>query len=559
MGQDTEKMMELLIKTNQEQEKTIEHLHATIRDLQATIANLNETLSEFQRKLFGRSREKTSGDSSEEETEGDSQPQEEPTAVKGHTRKRKKKSVRTDLYDALPIEEVYCRVPEAERFCPDCDAPMEHLGAKLVREELRVTPAKVVRVRYLQETLVCPVCREEGDTTITKAETPRPLMSHSPASPDMAAMVMYQKSCLHLPFYRQSADWLQKGVPLPRETAANWYNTCALEYLSPITKALHRELLKREVIHADEVPCQVLREEGRSASSKSYLWIYLSGTDGKPPVVLYDYQPGRAGDYPIRFLAGFHGMIHCDGFSAYGRIEDVVLVCCLAHCRRKFFEAIPSERRRKQKWKLLDIHSEQAIAEPRKGIAEDNTMTSAEKGLEYCNWLFYLERLYKDLPAEERRQKRLETEPAVWEEFWRLIEQVEPSGGSKLERAVNYARNHKESLMNYLLDGRCEVSNNAAERRAKSYATGRKNFLFHGTEKGATASAIVLSLIETAKANKLNIYQYLYTLLLYMPDYKNEPAGIEQLLPWSDFIKERCSGITNLEKERPENRGNLPI
>ena len=106
---------------------------------------------------------------------------------------------------------------------------------------------------------------------------------------------------------------------------------------------------------------------------------------------------------------------------------------------------------------------------------------------------------------------------------------------------------------------RCEVSNNAAERRAKSYATGRKNFLFHGTKKGAAASAIVLSLIETAKANKLNIYQYLYTLLLYMPDYKNEPAGIEQLLPWSDFIKERCSGITNLEKERPENRGSLPI
>ncbi len=226
-----------------------------------------------------------------------------------------------------------------------------------------------------------------------------------------------------------------------------------LEYLSPITELLHQELLKREVIHADEVPCQALREKGRSAASKSYLWIYLSGTGGKPPVVLYDYQPGRNGDYPIRFPSGFHGMIHCDGFSAYGRIEEVVLVCCLAHCRRKFFEAIPSERRRKQKWKLLDIHSEQAIAEPRSGIAEDNTMISAEKG--------------------------------------------------------------------------------------------------------ATASAIVLSLVETAKANKLNIHQYLYTLLLYMPDYKNEPAGIEQLLPWSDFIKERCSGITNLEKERPENRGNL--
>ena len=112
---------------------------------------------------------------------------------------------------------------------------------------------------------------------------------------------------------------------------------------------------------------------------------------------------------------------------------------------------------------------------------------------------------------------------------------------------------------NYLLDGRCEISNNAAERRAKSYATARKNFLFHDTVDGANASAIVMSLIETAKANNLNIYQYLYTLLLYMPDYKNEPAGIKQLMPWSEFIKENCSGITDTEKILPENRGDLPI
>ena len=113
--------------------------------------------------------------------------------------------------------------------------------------------------------------------------------------------------------------------------------------------------------------------------------------------------------------------------------------------------------------------------------------------------------------------------------------------------------------MNYLLDGRCEISNNAAERRAKSYVMGKKNFLFHDTEDGAAASAIVLSLIETAKANNLNIYQYLYILLLYMPDYKEEPAGIEQLMPWSEFIKENCSGITDTEKTTPEKRGNLPV
>ena len=113
--------------------------------------------------------------------------------------------------------------------------------------------------------------------------------------------------------------------------------------------------------------------------------------------------------------------------------------------------------------------------------------------------------------------------------------------------------------MNYLLDGRCEISNNHAERKAKSYAIGRKAFLFHTSEAGAGASAVMCSIVETAKANNLNIFQYLYTVLLYMPDYMNSSAGIEQLMPWSDFIKERCTGIIDIEKVRPEERGNLNI
>lgn len=562
MSLSSEETIQLLLKTNKEQEETIQDLRTTVKELRATIANLNETLEELKRKIFGTSSERTCAQSdintgSEDQLPADVTTEETETTVKEHTRKRKNKSVRADLYEALPVKEITCDVPEAERFCPDCDSAMEHLGYKFVREELRITPAKVVRVRYMQETLVCPVCRQEDETTIKAAKTPTPLLVHSPASPDMVAMVMYQKSFLHLPFYRQSKDWIQKGVPVPRETAAHWYNYCALEYLSPIYESLHQELLAREVIHADEVPCQVLHEQGREATSRSYMWIYLSGTDGRPPVILYDYRPGRSGDYPIEFLSGFTGMLHCDGYSAYGRIEDVILVCCLAHCRRKFYEAVPKERRKKLK--LLDINSEQEIEEPKDGTAADPTLLPAEKGVAFCNRLFYLERFYKDLPAEERKQKRQEKEPAIWNEFWSWLDTLNPTGGSKLEKAVNYALNHRETLMNYLLDGRCEISNNAAERRAKSYVTGRKNFLFHDTEDGAAASAIVLSLIETAKANNLNIYQYLYTLLLYMPDYKEEPAGIEQLMPWSEFIKESCSGITDTEKTTPEKRGNLPV
>ena len=340
MPVNTEDMIQLLIKTNAELEDrlkekdqtisdlrtTVGELRNTVADLRNTIANLNETLDELKRKFFGTSSEKVKKVQDGDPSEQDTDPEKEAVVVKGHTRARKKKSVRDDLYALLPIRDIKCDVPESERFCPDCDAPMEHLGYKTVREELRITPAKVERVRYLQETLVCPVCREEDDTTIKAAKTPAALLPHSPASPDMVAMVMYQKSCLYLPFYRQEKDWFQKGVPLPRETAAHWYNYCALEYLAPVYEALHQELLQREVIHADEVPCQVLHEEGREAASKSYFWIYLSGTDGLPGIVLYDYRPGRSGENPIGFLSGFSGMLHCDGCSAYGRIEDVILV-----------------------------------------------------------------------------------------------------------------------------------------------------------------------------------------------------------------------------------------
>ena len=167
-----------------------------------------------------------------------------------------------------------------------------------------------------------------------------------------------------------------------------------------------------------------------------------------------------------------------------------------AHARRKFFETVPTGRRKKLK--LLDINSDAAIEDTALPDEEEaGQLLPAEIGLMYCNKLFYL------------------------------------------------------------LDGRYEISNNRAERKTKSYAIGRKAFLFHTSEAGA--SAVMYSIVETAKANNLNIFQYLYTVLLYMPDYMNSSAGIEQLMPWSDFIKEQCSGFIDVESNVPEKRIPLPL
>ena len=542
-----------------EQEETISDLRGVVADLRSLKANLEETLEEFRRRFFGTSSEKTgSPDASGQPSEASEPETPKETLVKSHTRSRKKKATRDELYADLPVREVICKATDEQRFCDYCNAEMVSMGLTEVREELRITPAKVERIKYMQEVLICPECRKDGDGTIVKAKTPTALMAHSPASPSAVAYIMYDKIFMNLPYYRQEAGMFQLGLTLPRETMANWCIHCAGDYLYPLYERMHELLLKRDIIHADETTCQVLREKDRPAETTSYMWIYLSGSDGLPKIVLYDYQSSRAGKYPRSFLEGFTGMIQCDGYQGYNKVEDVTLVCCLAHCRRKFYEAIPAERRKKLK--LLDIHSEEEIKEPViPSSTGENAVIPAEIGLAYCNKLFFIERGLKNLPPDKRKARRQEKETAVWSDFWKWLLTVHPIGGSKLEKAVNYAQNHRDTLCNYLLDGRCEISNNAAERRAKSYAIGRKAFLFHTSTAGAGASAVMYSIVETAKANHLNVFQYLYTVLLYMPDYKNEPAGIDMLLPWSDFIKEQCSGLIDIENNTPENRKDLPL
>ena len=513
------------------QRLTIEQMtkshEAQTAQLNQTIANLNETVEYLKKKLFASSSEKTKKDAfpgqldlfNEAEAAADpSVP--EPTleeAVGGYKRKaRKQKATREEILAGLPVVEVPCTVPDEDRNCPYCNTPMEVIGKKVVREELRIIPAKVERIQYVQEVLGCPECKKDGASVIVGAETPSPLLKHSLASPSTVAYVMYQKYVNSIPLYRQEADWKQLGVKLPRATLANWVIKCGIDYMEPVYGHLHQCLLERDIIHADETPCQVLKEDGKTAQSRSYMWLYGSGNDGLPPIRLYDYQPSRGGYHAEEFLKGFSGYLICDGFSGYNKLKGVIRCGCLAHMRRYWKEALPGKTRK------------------------SSDKTPAEIGLNYCNQLFELEKEYADLDADTRKAKRLETEPAIWEAYWSWLETVNPAGGSRLAKAVTYAKNQKPYMENYLLDGRCSISNNIAENIARPYAVGRKNFLFHDTVKGAQASAIIYSLVETAKLNNLNIYAYLETVLLYMPDYKNEPEGIEELMPWSEMIQQRC-------------------
>lgn len=543
-------MIQMLSERLNEKDETITDLKETIKDLKVTIVGLQETLNEFQRRLFGTSSEKTKQDEKPEETV--------TTTVKSHKRTtRKAKATREDQYGNLPIRKEVIPLSEEDKHCPYCNSLMEYVTETFVREELRITPAKVERIHYYQEKWQCPECKKDGDGTFAESKTPTALIPHSPASPSIVSYVAMEKIGLAMPYYRQEFLMQQLGFTLPRETMANWIIYVAEHYFYPIYDRLHEELLKRDLVHADETTCQVLREKGRAAEQTSYMWLYTTGNDGLIPIVLYDSQPSRKGSCVQNFLEGFHGLVQCDGYQGYNKLEDVILVCCLAHARRKFFEAVPAAMRKRLK--LLDINSDVVIEDINLPDEEEaKQLLPAEIGLLYCNKLFYLERTLKDLDPEERKQQRTVLEQPVWDQFWNWLDTLHPTGGSKLGKAVVYAQNHHETLMNYLLDGRCEISNNRAERKAKSYAIGRKAFLFHTSEAGAGASAVMYSIVETAKANNLNIFQYLYTVLLYIPDYLNSSAGIEQLMPWSKFIKEQCSGLIDVESNVPENRIPLP-
>ena len=553
----------------EEQSQTISNLNAVINELRQVKADLEETVREFQRHLFGTSSEKTNrssegndsnpldDDAPDDATEGDDNRKQLHTyTVKEHTATRKPKSSRNDLYKDLPVVEKNVPAKRSECTCPWCKSQMEHLGFKYAREELRITPAKVQRVRIMKELLKCPECEKTGTSAIVEGSVPKPLLYHSPVSASLAAEVMYRKSKDYLTFYRMENDTLQLGALIPRETSSNWFIKVAEKYLLPIYKIMISELLTRHVLHADETTCQVLREEGKAPESTSYMWVYTTADDGLPQIVVYDYKTGRAGANAREFLKGFNGLLQCDGYAGYNLVEDVTLVICVAHLRRKFFEAIPSEDRKKIK--LLDINSETVIKEP--VIPERTaTMSPAVIGVAYCNKLFYIERCIKDKTPEEKAAARKKLAAPVWDDFWEYVDSLHPVGGSKLETAVNYALNHKEGFMNYMLDGSCDLSNNKAERKCKNYALIRRNSLFHTSVKGAQASAVVSSIVETAAANNLNVYQYLYTVLLYMPDYYDEPAGIKALLPWSPFIQEHCTGLRDTETITAENHPDLPI
>ncbi|MGX4687036.1 IS66 family transposase [Vagococcus sp. JNUCC 83] len=495
------------------EEKLLKQVEALSNEL-SLLREQNEFLM---KKLFGRSSERNTDDKNQIDLFDDdssfnlAETTEEKTVFEEIKYKRKKKKgYKAELTKDLPIEEIHCDLQGHECTCDWCCTSLKHIGKTRIREEVVFVPAKMYKEVYYQHAYECPTCKKDGVDTIKKASVPKQPITHSLASPSVLAQLIHQKIEMSLPFYRQEKEWEAYGLRVPRRTQANWFITSCEKWLTPIWNELKKQLVKEKFIHADETHYNVLSSD----KQKSYFWLFRTIEQTEHPIILYHHELSRKSSVAKNFLHDFSGYLHCDGYNAYRSVDNVVLVNCWAHVRRKFFEAKDSSSKE----------------------------TPAKQGVTYCDKLFQIEKEIRELNDAEKYQSRLAKSQPIIDDFWQWIDSFVTLPGSKLGKAVNYALNMKEGLMAFMRDGRCALSNNLAERSIRPMTIGRKNWLFSASESGAVANGVAYSIVETAKANGLVPTKYLQYLFKQLPNIEDisDSDILEAYLPWSDQVQLNC-------------------
>jgi len=433
--------------------------------------------------------------------------------------RKKQKGKREADFSGLPVEQVVHELPEDERVCPDCGGPLHACGHEVYRRELTVIPPQFKVTEHVQTAYSCRRCEKNADddpVPMLKSAVPAPVIRGSGvASPGLLAYIAHQKYVLALPLYRQEQEFKRLGINLSRQTMANWIIYVSENYLRPIYDAMKAELLTHEVLHGDDTRLQVLREPGKTPQSDSYMWLYRTSGDAVRHVVYYEYKPDHKERHPADFLRGWSGYLHTDGYQGYHKLENVTVIACFAHVRRRFAEVLKTI--------------------PANARAGSETL----RGLQFCDRLFALEREYAKLPPGDnfkaRYEARLKQSKPVMDAFFDWAKNSSALPQSGVGEAITYALNQRFWLEHFLLDGRLEISNNRAERSVKPFTIGRRNWLFADTVGGANASAVFYSVVETAKENGLYPFDYLEFVFRTAPglDFRNDPALLKQLLPWN--------------------------
>ncbi len=499
-------------------------LRQTLDEYKAENARLAEAVRLLKSQRFGRSSERSPADQlgifNEAEVEADAETaerEEDTIEVPAHRRRR---GGRKPLPDHLPRVEVLRDLDDSEKVCSNDPAhTLVRIGEERA-ERLVYQPAKLYIEAEVRPKYACGTCK---DGVACREPSPQPIPK-SMASSSLLAQVATSKYADGLPLARQETILSRAGIDLPRATLASWMIRCG-DLVEPLTDLLLEQIRGGAYVLADETPFQVLKEEGRRAESQSYLWA-LRGEDPTHPLLYYEYAPTRSGDVIERLLEGFTGYLQTDGYAGYDRFDcdrpevesKVVHVGCFAHARRKFDEALRGQGKTRAKGKNKKS--------PKSRIAE--------QGLSRINKLFKVERKYRDASPEERHRRRQEELAPLIEELraWTIASKGRVPPASLSGKAIAYLDNQWPKLERVLEDGRLELSTNAIERAIRPFVIGRKAWLFADTPSGATASARLYSLVETAKANGVEPWRYLETIFTRLPEATSR-ADYEALLPSS--------------------------
>jgi transposase len=460
---------------------------------------LQDLIAQLRRKQYGKSSEKVPAEQlgmfDEVETEAltPGPEDEEEVIVPEHKRKRGK---RLKLPESLPrIDDV---IDVNNKFCPNDGEELKCIGEE-VSEKLEIIPAKVRVIRTIRKKYACPVCE-----TMTEAAAPQEMIPKSNASSSVLAYIAVAKYVDALPLYRQEAIFKRIGIDLARQTMARWMIKVG-EKIAPLITLLREEMLKSHYLHMDETVVQVLKEDGKKAETNSYMWV--QARSGPHPIILFHYAKNRSGTHAEELLYDYHGALQVDGYDGYAPVieqNEITRLGCWAHARRKFFDAFKS--------------------------SSGNSV--GKQGLKYIKKLYEIEESIKDCSEENRFIERLKRSIPITNELkeWIETQRKKVTPDSLAGKALKYIWNEWEYLLNCFSHGSYRIDNNYIESHIRPFTIGRKNWMFSVKPEGATASANLYSLIETAKANGLDPFDYLNKVFKKLPLAQTEKEFLE-LLP----------------------------
>lgn len=515
-----------LIQLLLQQQEQLEALTKEVHDTNAKMQQLMEQLILSRKDRFGRSSERMEypGQICFYEKDGNivffneaeavcdpeaPEPESLETAVVKKPKSRGKKEQDLSGLPVVRIDHYLSRTELEDEFGPKGWKQLPDAVSK----RYRFVPAKV----EVEEHHV-GVYAGKQDGRIIRAPHPKGLLHGSLVSPSLAAAIINGKYVNAVPLYRLEQEFERYGLTIPRQNMANWCIRLAEEYLAVLYDRLHKELYSYHVIQADETTVLV-NHDGRRAGSKSYMWVYRSGhMYTEKQVVLYEYQLTRNISHPREFLKGFKGICLTDGYEVYHSLEkemeELTIAGCWVHCRRRFNDALSliKEPLRKQSEAFLLMKQIQAI------YREEGKLN--------------------ELSAEDRLKQRQAVVKPLVDAFFAYLKQLKVSKKDAFGEAVGYALNQEKYLRVFLSDGEVPMDNNASERAIRGFCIGRKNWQMIDTINGAKASAILYSIVETAKANDLKPYDYIRYLLEEIPEHMEDAdrSFIEDLLPWSEKL-----------------------